>query len=95
VIEHADLAPPSKRGAGLRIVTKSPVAHDGIVEVDGKDLSAAVNGVDLRLRVGEISTAVLHLNILDGADVDVPGVRVALPDKTRAALITLGWTPPA
>ncbi|PRY35369.1 hypothetical protein [Umezawaea tangerina] len=63
----------------------------GSVLVDGVDIGPAVT--DLVLRADARNRA-LELQLVTH-DVTVDGVTsVAIPQETRAALLTLGWTPP-
>ncbi len=63
------------------------------VEIDGHDITNAVRNVGVMAGVGELTT--LHLDLMVLEDVTVTGeATVTIPEATRAALITLGWTPP-
>lgn len=70
----------------------APPAGLGTVELDGQDVSAAVDGVELRSHVGQLTEATLHLPVVElDAEADV---RLLMPDATRALLVAAGWTPP-
>ncbi|OUC99330.1 hypothetical protein [Streptosporangium minutum] len=62
------------------------------VEVDGQKLTG-IRALDLHTAVNELPTITLDL-IIREVDVDGEAI-VTVPDKTHAALVALGWTPPA
>lgn len=64
----------------------------GQIVIDGKDISTAVCG--LILHADHKSVPNLQLDLLC-PDLLVNGeMQVTIPDRTAAALIELGWTPP-
>jgi len=68
----------------------------GTLHVGGADLSAAVSGVELTLNTGGHERGVAMTLHMAAPSVDFDGeARVMIPDSTRAALVALGWTPPA
>jgi phage protein D len=64
------------------------------VELDGVDVASAVTGLSLRIGVNDRPTAVVDV-VLHELDTELKNPRVVVPDKTRALLVQLGWTPPA
>ena len=68
----------------------------GQVLVDGQDISNAVQSLSLAAHVGQSPVLQLVLNVatIESATGGAR-VHVVMPDATRAALIALGWTPPA
>ena len=64
----------------------------GSIVVDGNDLSKAVNGVEVWSRVGHTTTLTLHM-VAPVVEIDGQ-CAIEIVDKTRDALIALGWTPP-
>lgn len=75
-----------------RIVLTLDGAHSRVL-VDGHDISRAVTGVNVHARARGVPR--VTLSVLAHA-VEVEGVaELQLPAHTRAALIELGWTPPA
>lgn len=77
----------------LRIDAQGATAVNTIVELDGHNVSSALRGLDLYMRVGEITEARLDPVIIDLTEVETE-VRVVLPDATRDLLLRMGWTPP-
>jgi len=64
----------------------------GTVELDGQDISNGLRGVDLRMHVDDLNTAILELK---APTFEVEGeFVVVLPEETQAALKRLGWTSP-
>lgn len=65
---------------------------NGTVSVDGTRLKG-LRGVTIRAGADEVPTLtvelLLHSALIDGEYV------VQVPEDTAAALVTLGWTPPA
>ena len=64
----------------------------GAIEVNGQDVSSAVQRVHVTGAAGSLPRVVLELVTFD-TEVDGEMV-VRIPAETRAALIALGWTPP-
>lgn len=62
------------------------------VTVDGHELRACTSAV-LRVDSETVPTLKLALIVLDDLAADLPAF-VVLDDKSRAALQTMGWTPP-
>lgn len=82
----------SKQPRRLRIST--PTDRGGqVVELDGVDVSRALLGLTLRLRAGDMPTAVLDV-IAEEIPTELAEVRACLPEATKDLLIRLGWTPP-
>ena len=65
----------------------------GRLLLNGQDLSQAVSGVELVSRVGKATVLKLTL-AAPQVSAEWNGV-VAVDDETRAALLALGWSPPA
>lgn len=63
------------------------------VALDGDDISAALTGVSLRVRLDHEPTAVLDVVLHDLLS-EIEGPRIVVPDATRDLLVRLGWTPP-
>ncbi|MEV7491422.1 hypothetical protein AB0O08_11775 [Streptomyces anulatus] len=63
------------------------------VQLDGKDIAAALTGLTLRICGEARPTAVLDVVLHDLAT-DVAEPRIVVPAKTEALLVQLGWTPP-
>ncbi|MFI6883389.1 hypothetical protein [Streptosporangium canum] len=63
--------------------------------VDGHDISNGVRSLRLALNPGEIPTVELGLGIIEIDRMESEQAELYIPDTTRDALITLGWTPPA
>lgn len=62
------------------------------VEVDGHRIEDAVAGLRLDAEANCLPRLHLDLHLFD---VDVEGaVSILVPERTRRALIALGWTPP-
>jgi ABC-type phosphate transport system permease subunit len=64
----------------------------GMLALDDKELSNAVNGFTLTSQAGQAS--VLELDIVPYLTTVTAEVTVTIPAATREALIALGWTPP-
>lgn len=64
------------------------------VELDGMDITSAIDALSLRLSVSEHPTGVLNV-LLHKVDTEVENPRLVVPDETRDLLVRLGWTPPA
>ncbi|BCM70867.1 hypothetical protein EASAB2608_06201 [Streptomyces sp. EAS-AB2608] len=64
------------------------------VELDGVDIAPVVAGLTLSIGVDSLPTAVVDL-VLHELDAELSNPRVVVPEKTRAVLVRLGWTPPA
>lgn len=68
--------------------------EDTTIRVNGHDITSAVRSLQLNADVGN-----MHQITLDVVAMTVTGsaaeARLLLPDDTRAALLVLGWTPPA
>lgn len=83
-------APDDARHLELTLADKG-----GTITVGGHDLSHAVRAITLWARAGsppniELDLALDSVHLLGDQD-----TRVGIPERTRAALIALGWTPPA
>jgi hypothetical protein len=65
----------------------------GTASLDDHSLDHAIVGLDLHVRAGEPTTAVLHLAGGFPADVEAEA-EVRLPEEIQALLKRLGWTPP-
>lgn len=81
--------------APARIHIRDAAATDASIVVDGQDLANVTRAFTLRSRVGDIPVLTVELQLVAGAELDAAGVVVSLGPETRAALIALGWTPPA
>ncbi len=82
---------PASRPHHLRIVTTGQVGQ-ATVELDGQDVSNGLSGLDLRLHVGDLSSATLKL-VAPMFEVDGE-FQIHLPEETQELLKRLGWTPP-
>lgn len=71
----------------------TPFGHSCTVELDGRDISEAVRGLDVSAAVHDATSITLRLVVLDGVVVEGE-TRVLLPKATVEALCALGWTPP-
>lgn len=62
------------------------------IKVDGQEIRSAISA---RLNITPDKLPVLELDLIsvEGIEVEQWG-RIALDDKTKAALEALGWTPP-
>lgn len=70
----------------------TPGGYGGTVEVDGQRLTG-IRNLTLTSGIGNIPVLTLELLM---HEVEVDGeLIVTVPDKTRDALVTLGWTPPS
>jgi hypothetical protein len=68
-------------------------AGRGSIVVDGVDLGFAVNAVELQSQVGDATR--MNLSVV-APRIEFDGqATIEVRDPTRAALIALGWTPPA
>lgn len=74
-----------------RVQIKTRQGH-GEILVDGEPLHG-VTAFELRGNVGQPERLTVDLLMLHGGEVETDAV-VTIPDKTRASLIRLGWTPP-
>jgi hypothetical protein len=81
-----------RRTHSLRVASRGP--WNARVELDGLDVSNAVESVAVTYRFGESPTAVLKLAGLPDAQAAAEDTEIVLPDETRALLVALGWTPP-
>jgi hypothetical protein len=72
----------------------TPNGVGGSIKIDDNEISDAVTGAALYLRVGDIPRLDLELHIIDVTPIDAADVELMIPARTREALITLGWTPP-
>lgn len=71
--------------------------QDGIVgrvSIDGHDISNAVRSIRFDGEAGMRPRVTLDLHIRDVTTVSSKDTELLIPDATREALITLGWTPP-
>jgi hypothetical protein len=64
------------------------------IELDGADIASLVTGLSLRIGVDSLPEVTLGV-VLHELDTELENPRVVVPDKTRALLVRLGWTPPA
>ena len=81
---------------GLPLTIRSrPGGRAHTVELDGRDIAAAITSMTIGYDAGQIPTARLELTLVAGHDIDEPAVHVELGDRTRALLTRLGWTPPS
>lgn len=62
------------------------------IELDGRDITHALTGLNLVLGVDRMPTAVLSLAVFDTSTEIAADVLV--PQETRALLEQLGWTAP-
>ena len=62
-----------------------------IVKVNGEPI--AVTSVDLHLDCESLPQAVISLPVLEDVDVETEA-DIAVDERTRLALLRLGWTPP-
>lgn len=67
----------------------------GVVEVDGHDISKAVRSVIIELEAGnrprvELDVAAFFVDVFELED-----PRILISGDVSAALVRLGWTPPA
>jgi hypothetical protein len=70
----------------------TPGGYGSTIEIDGQKLTG-VRGIDLSSAINEMPALTLDLII---REVEIDGEVIAsVPDKTKATLIKLGWTPPA
>ncbi|QGJ88111.1 hypothetical protein PBI_EDMUNDO_38 [Arthrobacter phage Edmundo] len=65
----------------------------GTVLVDGSDLSEVVGRVEFISQPGQVDRLILTTTV--AARLDTADAEVVVDEKTRLALICLGWTPPA
>lgn len=65
----------------------------GLLEVGGADITRATRSVDIHVDAVDIPQVTVGLVVIE-AEFDGRAT-IRLPDETRAALIALGWTPPA
>lgn len=72
-------------GTGLRGGTE--------VQLDGQDITNALEGLSLRLGVDNMPTAALDV-LLHDVSTEVENPVIVVPEKTHALLVQLGWTPP-
>lgn len=64
----------------------------GSIQLDGRDISGAVQGVDIKTRAGKPTEVALHLLVIElNSEADV---QLFLSDETRELLTRYGWTPP-
>jgi len=74
-------------------ITGGPHASASI-EINGTDVSRAVRGLTLTMKVGRLPTVVLEVPVLQGLSAEAGEVDVRIPDETRELLLKLGWTAP-
>lgn len=82
----------TKHGPDLRKLHVSSDGVGGTVHLGDQNISAALTGINLRLRVGETPQATLNVLVHD-LTTEVEGT-VTVPHATRRLLVQLGWTPP-
>lgn len=74
----------------VRIEAK--VHGQGLIAVDGKDLSRAVRSFTVECEAGFVPTLRLELLVHDVST--AAEANVYIPEDTAAALVALGWSPP-
>ena len=67
-----------------------PIGH---IELDGHDITRAVQDVNLSLSCSQVPILELGLAVYETMRFDGE-VDVLIPESVREALIQLGWTPP-
>lgn len=81
-------------------ITSATVSFDGLgdehVHLAGKEISGALTGVDVQIRVGEIPQLTLHLLVtkISCTLTEAVGLEVMLPKEAEELLTQLGWAPP-
>lgn len=65
------------------------------VLIDGHDIANSLTGLTLSMGANQPTVATLDLLIPDVTELHDTETRIHVPLSTRAALIALGWTPPA
>lgn len=85
----------SADGSGTHTVQLgSDGMHHSLI-VDGIDLSRGMRSAQLTLASGRLPMLVLDPIIFNLDGTDLGDARVVVPAPAAAALIALGWTPPA
>lgn len=77
-------------------ITITPGKSIGLdrIEVDGHDISKAVQRVDICLRPYAPPLVDLELNVHEIQTFEMAEAELLIPTDVRDALIALGWTPP-
>jgi hypothetical protein len=78
----------------IAITTNTPRLGLHQLAVDGHDISHGVSTLTMRLESGSLPVVELELGIVEIERVEAEEAELYIPDATRDALITLGWTPP-
>lgn len=68
--------------------------NGGTVEINGRDISDSIRGVTVQHSIGHHPQLTLDVRV-HVSEVEGEAVVVLLPESTAAALVALGWTPPA
>ena len=74
------------------------LSSDGVrhkLIIDGIDLSRGARSAQLTLTTGELPTLTFEPIIFHLDATDIEAARVVVTDQAAAALVALGWTPPA
>ncbi|MET8985845.1 hypothetical protein ABZW49_10390 [Nonomuraea wenchangensis] len=78
-------------------LTGGPLAYTATL--DGQDISQGIRRLTIDVGVGDVPhvTAELAIHAIEVTELGVkaPHIVVSMPNEARAALIALGWTPPA
>lgn len=73
-------------------ITGGPITSK--IELDGNDISNAVQGLKLDMAGGCIPRVELDVIVLDATSHEIDGVIAYIPGEARELLLKLGWTPP-
>jgi hypothetical protein len=75
-------------------ITAGPGFGQEHIELDGHDITEALQGLDIRMRVGSYPQIKLALNVHEIQTFDMAEAELLIPTDVRDALVALGWTPP-
>lgn len=79
-------------------ITESEPGKPGYyrITIDDTDITRALTSVNLSLAGGEPPRALLDVLLVGGSEpIVLDGVELRIPPSTHAALVAMGWTPPA
>lgn len=79
-------------GAPSAHITIAPAGIGSQVVIDGHDIANRVTAITIEAKGGKFTTATVRLL---GVNAEVDDCRIVLDDESTAALVALGWTPPA
>lgn len=66
----------------------------GTIELDGTDISDAIQGTEIEARAGQLTRVTLDLGLVEVQRLDAEKADVLISPDAHDALVALGWSPP-